>query len=109
MSNKTTEILIKNGLVVAEGVIRPADILVQGETIAAVAPPFTLAAEREIDASGKYIFPGIIDAHVHPIYLDDKYDTSVSAAFGGVTSMIHYVYVKPGESLLSNLQTFRDD
>jgi dihydropyrimidinase len=115
MPNEPLDILITNGLVVADGKIIPADIGIRGETIAAVAAPGVLSAQpllhasRVIDASGKYIFPGIIDAHVHPIYLDDKYDTSVSAAFGGVTSMIHYVYVKPNESLLANLQTFRDD
>lgn len=110
MSNQTpSDTLFRNGLVVAEGKITPADVLVRGDKIAGVAPPSTLDASQVIDAAGKYIFPGIIDAHVHPIYLDDKYDTSVSAAFGGVTSMIHYVYVKPGESLLANLETFRAD
>lgn len=109
MPNPSNEILITNGLVVADGKISPADILVRGETIATVAPRGTLYAPQVIDAAGKYIFPGIIDAHVHPIYLDDKYDTSVSAAFGGVTSMLHYVYVKPNESLLTNLETFRDN
>lgn len=109
MPNEPLDLVITNGLLVAHGKITPADIGIRGETIAVVAPHSTLHASRVIDASGKYIFPGIIDAHVHPIYLDDKYDTSVSAAFGGVTSMIHYVYVKPGESLITNLQTFRDD
>lgn len=123
MPTESPDILIANGLVVAQGKIVPADIAIQGERIVQIVARDESspaggsssvlkdqgASVRIIDASGKYIFPGIIDAHVHPIYLDDKYDTSVTAAFGGVTSMIHYVYVKPGESLLSNLQSFRDD
>lgn len=106
-------ILITNGLVVAEGKITRADLGIRGETIAAIEPSlltrYSSSVTRLIDASGKYIFPGLIDAHAHPIYMDDKHDTSVSAAFGGVTTLIHYAYVKPGESLISNLHTFRDD
>ncbi len=109
MSTENLDLLITNGLVVANGAITRADIGIRGEKIAAVAPPSTLNAPRVIDASNKYIFPGIIDAHVHPIYLDDKYDTSVSAAFGGVTTMIHYAYVKPNEKIIPTLEKFRDD
>lgn len=123
MPTESPDILITNGLVVAQGKITPADIAIRGERIVQVIsreegdPTGGLSAGikdrgasvRVIDAASKYIFPGIIDAHVHPIYLDDKYDTSVTAAFGGVTTMIHYAYVKPNESLLANLQSFRDD
>lgn len=110
--NEPFDILITNGLVVVEGKIMRADIGIRGERITFVGNPVTRhlsPVTRHIDATGKYIFPGLIDAHVHPIYMDDKYDTSVSAAFGGVTTLIHYAYAKPGEALLSNLQSFRDD
>lgn len=115
------ETLITNGLVVAEGEITRADIGIRGEKIVAVrkvgerlADRDALVAQRDssprvIDATGKYIFPGIIDVHVHPIYLDDKYDTSVTAAFGGVTTLIHYAYVKPGEKIVPTLEKFCDD
>lgn len=116
MPNEQFDTLVLNGLVVANGRIVRADIGIRGEKIAAVILPErgtesnTLpSATRSIDAAGKYIFPGIIDAHVHPIYLDDKYDTSVSAAFGGVTTMIHYAYARPGQSLLPTLVAFIED
>ncbi len=109
MPHETLDTLITNGLVVAEGKITRADIGIRGEKIVSVAPPSSLHASRIIDASDKYIFPGILDAHVHPIYLDDKYDTSASAAFGGVTTMIHYAYVKPNEKIIPTLEKFRDD
>lgn len=129
--------LIKNGLVVADGKITRADLGIRGGKIAAVIPTngerrmtddnasarsfmsqppsenrradASPSSVQTIDASGKYVFPGIIDVHVHPIYLDNKYDTSVAAAFGGVTSIIHYCYAKPGETLLDNLRSFRAD
>ena len=108
MSNEPLDILITNGLLVADGKITRADIGIRGEKIAAVSPLSSLHAPRVLDASNKYIFPGIIDAHVHPIYLDDKYDTSVSAAFGGVTTMIHYAYIKPNEQIIPTIEKFRD-
>lgn len=122
MPTESLDTLITNGLVVADGKITRADIGIRGEKVVQVTgvdgqtvkkengnivPPPPSA--RVIDAKGKYIFPGIVDAHVHPIYFDDKYDTSVSAAFGGVTTMIHYAYVKPNESLIGNLESFRAD
>lgn len=112
---------ITNGLVVGEGKITRADIGIRGEKIVALRKDDQLASTdsrlrtqaqnsaRIINATGKYIFPGIIDVHVHPIYLDDKYDTSVTAAFGGVTTMIHYAYVKPGEKIVPTLEKFCDD
>lgn len=109
MPHEPLDLFITNGLVVADGKITPANIGIRGEKIAVVGASPDVTARRTIDASGKYIFPGIIDAHVHPIYLDDRYDTSVSAAFGGVTSMLHYVYVKPNESVVGNLEKFRDE
>lgn len=119
MSNEPLDTLITNGLVVAAGQITRADIGIRGEKIVEIltddgrrttkAPRHPSPVTRTIDASNKYIFPGIIDAHVHPIYLDDKYDTSVSAAFGGVTSMIHFAYIKPNEKIIPTLEKFRDD
>ena len=44
-----------------------------------------------IDASGKYVLPGAIDSHCHPVY-SDKMDTySVTAAYGGITTVIAFV------------------
>lgn len=107
--NESYDTLITNGLVVAEGKLTRADIGIRGEQVAAVTSGLNAVASRTIDARGKYIFPGLIDAHVHPIYMDDKYDTSVSAAFGGVTTLIHYAYVKPGERIIPTCESFRDD
>lgn len=115
MSVESIDTLISNGLVVADGKITPADIGIRGGKVVLVLTNDArrttgeLSAVRVIDATHKYVFPGIVDAHVHPIYLDDKYDTSVSAAFGGVTTMIHYAYVKPNDTLIPTLEAFQED
>jgi len=57
-----------------------------------------------VDASGCFILPGLIDAHTHPVYVDNLEQIARPAAFGGVTSMIHYITVKAGQKPLSVLE-----
>ena len=80
--------VIKGGLVVSgEGIAR-ADVLVGDGKIQQVGS--SLKAPKAIDVSGKYVLPGIIDAHNHPVYAD-KLDTfSLAAAHGGVTTIIPF-------------------
>lgn len=48
-------------------------------------------ADRVIDASGRYVLPGIIDAHNHPVYADRIDRLSRAALSGGVTTVIPYI------------------
>jgi dihydropyrimidinase len=89
-------LLIKNGEIVTASERYTADIFCAGETITMIgrdlAPP---AGAEVIDATGKYVFPGFIDPHVH-IYLPfmgtyskDTYETGSRAALiGGTTTLI---------------------
>ncbi len=73
---------------------RTVDVRIDGETIAAVEPSLDLFDhERLIDADGKLLLPGAIDAHVHfrqPGFTHkETFETgSQSAAAGGVTTVI---------------------
>ncbi|HEX6963689.1 MAG TPA: amidohydrolase family protein, partial [Lacipirellula sp.] len=89
-------LLIQNGRIVTATDDFVGDVLIEGETIAAVGPQVSAPAGAEvIDASGKYVFPGFIDPHVH-IYLPfmgtfakDTYETASKAALvGGTTTLI---------------------
>ena len=104
------ELLIRGGVVVTGAGMARADVGVRGETIAAVAANLpSEGTRRVVDASGKLILPGIIDVHTHPVYLDDIHHTSITAAFGGTTTAIHYAYARPGMEVLDTIKKFRDD
>jgi len=96
--------LLKNAKLVDDKGIRKSDILVEGEKIAAEEKRGFFEEDelkgefKVIDLDGKYLFPGIIDAHTHyslhsrgTITADDFFSGSVSAAAGGVTTVIDYI------------------
>jgi len=97
------KILLKNAKVVDDKGIRKSDILIDDEKIAAEEKRgFFEEGEQKgefkiIDLDGKYIFPGIIDAHTHyllrsrgTVTADDFYQGSIAAAAGGVTTVIDH-------------------
>ncbi len=89
------DLLIKNGSVVIpnEGV-KAINIGIKDEQIVGLyARDEAISAKDEIDAEGKHVFPGLIDAHQHlGIYNDLAYDfqDTKQHAIGGVTSIINY-------------------
>jgi dihydropyrimidinase len=92
----TMPLLIKNGeIVTSESRVR-GDIYVEDETITRIGPALDAPPGTEVlDASGKLVFPGFIDPHVH-IYLPfmatfakDTHETgSIAALIGGTTTFI---------------------
>ncbi|MGO9819562.1 MAG: dihydroorotase [Solirubrobacteraceae bacterium] len=70
------------------GIDEPHDVLVRDGVIAELGAPDTLSAERTtIQASGKHLFPGFVDPHVHLRTPGQEYkedlDTGTSAAAAG--------------------------
>lgn len=101
--------VVKGGLVVSPLGISRADVAIKDEKVILVAPDIDPIGAKIIDATGKFVIPGAIDVHTHPVYTDDLGGMSVTAAFGGVTTMIHYGYVKPGQKVIPTLEWFRDE
>ena len=107
-------ILIKNGNIITATDNYIADIFIEGETISAIGKNLNVKADKEIDASDKYVFPGGIDPHVHldmpfmGTYSSDNYETGTRAAlFGGTTMVIDFILQKQGSSLHSALEEWR--
>lgn len=113
-------ILIENGTVVSATGSSVHDVLVDGEIITAlVAHGSTLAtaiqADRVIDATGKYVIPGGIDAHTHMempfggTYASDTFETGTrAAAWGGTTTIVDFVVQTHGQRVQDQVALWHD-
>jgi dihydroorotase len=93
-------ILIKNAQIVNRGKVFHSDILVKNGRIEQIDSTIDVKADREIDASGKYVLPGIIDDQVHfrepgLTHKSDLYTEPRAAVAGGVTSFMEMPNTKP--------------
>jgi dihydropyrimidinase len=109
--------LIKGGTVVSPTGASPADVLVEGERISALAAPgsetavaWAAAAGQIIDATGLYVLPGGIDVHTHMempfggTFSVDTFETGTrAAAWGGTTTIVDFAVQAKGTSLLATL------
>src|SRR3989442_14472112 len=59
------DLLIRGGTVVTHSEVRAADLGIINGKIAQIQPELQGAARETIDATGRHIFPGLIDSHVH--------------------------------------------
>jgi len=107
--------LITNGTIVTADGSYGADVLVDGETIVLIGRDLAAAttADETIDASGKYVIPGGIDAHTHMelpfggTFAKDTFFTgSRAAAFGGTTTIVDFAVQSRGKALREGLDTW---
>lgn len=108
-------ILIKNGRIITASDDYQADIYIEDEKIVAIGKNLSYSADKTIDASGKLVFPGGIDPHVHldmpfmGTYSSDDYETGTRAALhGGTTSVIEFILQKQGDTLHNALKEWQD-
>ncbi len=88
-----SSILIKAATVVNEGRIFESDVLIKDGRIDRIAPQIGVSADKEINAEGKYLFPGCIDDQVHfrepgLTHKAEIYTESRAAVAGGITSFM---------------------
>ena len=103
------DLLLVGGTVVTGKGIQRADVGVQGEKVVAVGPNLPQKAAEVLDVTGKLVMPGIIDVHVHPVYLDSVQDCSAMAAYAGTTTVLHFAYARTGDSLLQKVEEMLAD
>jgi dihydropyrimidinase len=106
------DLAIRGGRVVTASDDAVADIGIHNGTIVQLGGFFEAAAE--IDATGKLVLPGGIDAHVHlsspgarspgPRWVDDFTSGSAAALAGGVTTIGNMTFLLPGELPLAGLE-----
>ncbi len=98
--------LVAGGTVVTASEAFKADVLIDGERIAAIGTDLKAGGAKRIDASRRYVIPGGIDVHTHmelpfggTFASDDFHTGTVAAAFGGTTSIVDFAVQGAGEPL----------
>ena len=93
-----TKTLIKSGTLITASETFSADVLIDGERIAAIGENLEDSEAQVIQARGKLVMPGGVDPHTHfdlPMFntvsSDDHYTGHKAAAFGGTTTVIDFV------------------
>lgn len=115
-------LLIRNARIITATDDFTGDVYCEGQTIgriertgggAAIDPASLPEGTEVIDASGKYLFPGFIDPHVH-IYLpfmgtyakDDYESASRAALLGGTTTLIEMICPGPQDQPMDAFETW---
>lgn len=101
------ELLIKGGTVVTATESFPADVAVDGGKIVAIGRDLAVNAEKVVDAPGKLVLPGALDAHTHmampfggTVSADSYLAGTRAAVCGGVTTIFDYPVQHKGETIL---------
>lgn len=101
------DLIIKNGTIVTASEIFNADVAVSGGKIAQIGESLDCDSAEVIDAAGKYVLPGAIDAHTHlampfggTISSDDYFAGTRAAACGGTTTVFDFVLQDFGETMM---------
>ncbi|MET3805934.1 dihydropyrimidinase [Nakamurella sp. UYEF19] len=113
--------LISGGTVVSSTGASKQDVLVDGDTIVALLAPGSTAlgvdlassVDQVIDAAGKYVIPGGIDAHTHMempfggTNASDSFETGTrAAAWGGTTTIVDFIVQSHGMRVLDSVASW---
>lgn len=99
------DLVIRGGQIVTVDEVVTTDLGIADGMVAAIGGE--LVADQELDARGKLVLPGGIDAHVHlslppddasePHWVDDFTSGSAAALAGGITTLGNMTFPLPGE------------
>jgi dihydropyrimidinase len=107
------DLVIRGGTVVTATDTAQADVGIRGEVVAAIGRGLD-TGRREIDATGKLVMPGGVDSHCHieqvsaagMLNADTFHSATVSAAFGGTTTVIPFAAQHVGMSLAKVVEDY---
>jgi len=106
-------ILIKGGRIITAADDYHGDVFVDGERITLIGESLDVAADRVIDATGKYVLPAGVDVHTHmdipfggTVTCDDFNAGTRSGVFGGVGTIVDFCLQQPGQNFREALDTW---
>jgi len=98
--------VIANGTVVNAADTFRADVRIENGKVTAVGNDVARPGDERVDAAGRYVMPGGIDAHTHldmpfmgTTSSDDFETGTIAAAFGGTTTVVDFIIPEKGKSL----------
>lgn len=107
--------LIRGGSIVTSEGCTQGDVLIEGETVAAVGVDLGSVDAQVIDAEGMLVRPGGIDVHTHldwpfqgTVTSDDFETGSKAAAAGGTTTIVDFCTQVQGTSLQESLELWHE-
>jgi dihydropyrimidinase len=107
-------VLIKGGRVVTAADDYVADVFIEDERVTLIGESLDNAADRVIDASGKYLLPGGVDPHTHldmpfggTTTIDDVESGQTAAAFGGTTTHVDFIIQPQGATFAQAVDEWR--
>src|SRR6188472_2253547 len=107
-------VLIKGGRIITAADDYVADIYVEDETVTLIGESLDMSADKVIDASGKYVLPGLVDPHTHldmpfggTVTIDDVESGQTAAAFGGTTCHVDFIIQPKGSSFADAIADWR--
>ena len=92
MTQDPCDVEIRGGVLVNSRELRLADVFIRNGVVDSIELPESGKTARQvIDAKGKFVLPGIVEAHLHPVYADRLDTLSKAAVYGGITTLIPYI------------------
>ena len=92
MTDGICDIQVKGGVLVNSREMKLGDVFIKDGIVDSIEPPNSeKTAKTTIDATGKLVLPGIVEAHLHPVYADRLDTLSKAAVHGGITTLIPYI------------------
>lgn len=109
------DLAIRNGIIVTPTATYAGDLYIKNGKIACIAASGSSEeAVQEYNAAGKYIFSGFIDTHVHSrdgggTYKEDFAHSTISAACGGITTLLEMPNAVPAVATVENFYKQREN
>jgi dihydropyrimidinase len=111
MTARGVDLVVRGGRVVTATDVVDTAVAIKNGAIVALGPESMLpAADRTIDAAGKYVLPGLIDCHLHiGAEYDDWKTAPLAAARTGLTTLLPFVVGNDGETLPRAVTRLREE
>jgi len=109
------DLVVRSGRIVTPDGVVMGDLGVEDERIAAIGQGLG-PGSKEVEATGKIVFPGVLDAHVHlgvsvqgTRSVDDFVTGTRGALYGGCTTVIDFTAQEPNEGLVASFERRQAD